>query len=324
MVDGTVWDAKSIGVLTIEDADGDYGVGMAKIDESAADAADRALNEALLAAGCPGEVPEMVWIFQAPGAEEEVISGLRRSVGDSCPIVGGSAADNTVEGNWMQIGPQGVQADSVVIGVLFTSGGIGFSFQSGYETSGPQGIATRCDGRTIHEIDGVPAAQIYNDWTGGQIADKLDGGGAILADTTMCPISVGAGETNGIPRYRLIHPEAITADGGLSTFATVEEGARIHAMRGDREQLIGRAGKVAREAAEALPRGIDSLAGGLMVYCAGCCMAVGEEMDRVALTVADSFSHAPYLGCFTFGEQGPLVDRNVHGNLMISAIAFGS
>jgi hypothetical protein len=31
----------------------------------------------------------------------------------------------------------------------------------------------------------------------------------------------------------------------------------------------------------------------------------------------------PFIGCFTFGEQGLVLDRNAHGNLMISAIAFG-
>ena len=95
-------------------------------------------------------------------------------------------------------------------------------------------------------------------------------------------------------------------------------------MRGDRDRLIERAGRVAREAATKLPGGAASLAGGLIVYCAGCMMAVGDQMPQVAATVAESFSDMPFLGCFTFGEQGTLARQNVHGNLMISAIAFGN
>jgi hypothetical protein len=52
-------------------------------------------------------------------------------------------------------------------------------------------------------------------------------------------------------------------------------------------------------------------------------LAVDEAMPNVAHEVTTSFSGKPFVGCFTFGEQGYLRDRNVHGNLMISAIAFG-
>jgi hypothetical protein len=47
---------------------------------------------------------------------------------------------------------------------------------------------------------------------------------------------------------------------------------------------------------------------------AKCMLAVGERMAEVASEIVDSF---------TFGEQGSLIDRNMHGNLMISAVAFG-
>jgi hypothetical protein len=77
------------------------------------------------------------------------------------------------------------------------------------------------------------------------------------------------------------------------------------------------------ESIGSLPGGPESLAGGLMVYCAGCMLAVDSRMPEVASKVAEAFSGTPFLGCFTFGEQGCVVERNVHGNLMISAIAFG-
>ena len=52
-------------------------------------------------------------------------------------------------------------------------------------------------------------------------------------------------------------------------------------------------------------------------------MAVGDEMAGVVGEVAESFGPVPFLGCFTFGEQGSVLQRNVHGNLMISAVVFG-
>ena len=65
------------------------------------------------------------------------------------------------------------------------------------------------------------------------------------------------------------------------------------------------------------------LAGSLLVYCAGCKIAVGDRMADVVAEIRAGTGDRPFIGCFTFGEQGSLFDRNVHANLMISAVAFG-
>ena len=329
--------AGSIGLLLIEDSDGDYGTASIRLEGNVADCAERALHAALDNAGCPGELPELIWIYQTPGQEESVIEGLRRVVGDRCPIIGGSSADNEVAGKWRQINQDGVMQDGLVVGVLFSSGGIGFMFQGGYEPSGESGIVTRvvydsvgtsgivtksC-GRQIVEIDGRPAAEVYNQWIGGSLSEKVKAGGNILIDTTMHPLGVDAGKIEGITHYLLVHPEKILDNGVLSTFADIEEGTRLYSMRGERARLVDRAGKDASAAASTLSGGLSNLAGGLVVYCAGCMLAVGDSMPKVSQAVTSSFGGMPFLGCFTFGEQGAILNRNAHGNLMISAIAFG-
>jgi hypothetical protein len=329
--------AGSIGMLLLEDAKGSYGTAAVKLQADVAGCAEHALHAALANAGCAGELPELIWIYQAPGREEAVIEGLRQVVGDRCPIIGGSSADNDIAGKWRQLGPDGSLTDGLVVGVFFSSGGIGFGFQGGYEPTGARGIVTRVGfdpaghsgpvtkaaGRLIISIDNEPAAEVYNRWVGGILSAKLAEGGSILMDTTMCPLAIDAGKIEDVTHYRLIHPERITPGGALSTFAMIEEGAQLHSMRGNKARLIARAGKVASAAAASLPGGIADLAGGLIVYCAGCMLAVGDQMPEVAKTIADSFNSMPFIGCFTFGEQGLMLDKNVHGNLMISAIAFG-
>jgi hypothetical protein len=228
-------------------------------------------------------------------------------------------------------------ANGLVVAVLFPSGGLGYAFQGGHEPAGhsgivtrigfdrggPSGIVTRGRGRLIAEIDGEPASHVYNRWIGNRLDAKLAAGGNVLLDTTTCPLAIDAGQIGKVPHYLLIHPAAITAEGGLTTFAAIEEGTRIYSMQGDTSRLIDRAGRVASEAIAMLPEGASTLAGGLMVYCAGCMLAVDDRMPDVASKVADSFGEQPFLGCFTFGEQGRILQSNLHGNLMISAVVFG-
>ena len=327
----------SIGLLTIEDPEGDYGVAASPLGPDAAATAEGLLHRALASAGCTGQLPELIWIYQVPGHEEAVVEGLRRVVGERCPIIGGSSADDDVSGRWRQLGPDGPMREGLVVAVLFPSGGIGYAFQGGYEPTGPSGIVTRVAfdptgdagvvtksrNRRILEIDGEPAAEVYNRWIGGHLTGRLDVQGSILGDTTMTPLAVDAGSADGVKHYLLIHPDGIVEGRGLSTFAAIDEGMLVHSMRGDRRLLVERAGRVARSAAARLDMDGRALAGGLIVYCGGCRLAVGERIVDVPQEIAGQFAGQPFIGCFTFGEQGQLLDRNVHGNLMISAITFG-
>jgi hypothetical protein len=336
MTDKGYVDHTGIGLLMIDNDQGDYGVASARIGDDPAQTAEDLLRQALASCGCTGELPELIWIYQAPGREESVIEGLRRVVGNNCPIVGGSSADNDVSGRWRQLGTQGCFDDGLVVGVLFPSTPIGYAFQGGYEPSGPNGIVTGIGytpagasgivtasrGREILTIDGMPAAEVYNQWSGDLIAPQLAQGGSILAETTMFPLAVDAGRVDGITQYLLVHPESVGANGVLRTFCDLQQGARVFAMKGERKRLVDRAGRVADQARESLHETRHTPAGALVVYCGGCKLAVGDDIKLVARAVAEGLGGAPFIGCFTFGEQGRLIDHNVHGNLMISAVVF--
>jgi hypothetical protein len=321
MTHGGVMDAASIGVLLIEDS-GDFGVAAAPLGTDPACTAERLLLQALEACGCSGELPELIWIYQRPGEEEAVIEGLRRVVGDRCPIVGGSSADDHVDGRWRQLGPDGPMSDGLIVGVLLPSSQIGYAFQSGYEPAGPSGVITAVTGREIVSIDGKPAAGVYNEWIGGRIDRQLLHGGSILSGTTLFPLATDSGCVDGVSHYLLMHPEMATPTGALRTFRHAERGARLYSMKGDRGRLVDRAGRVAGQAVRMLPASRADVAGALVVYCGGCRMAIGDDIHKVSAAVAGQLGDAPFIGCFTFGEQGRFLDRNVHGNLMISAVVF--
>lgn len=323
----------SIGVLTIEDADGAFGAAIRDKGTDPAAAAEQAVRDAIDDAGCTGELPDLIWIYQSPGGEEAVLEGMRRVVGDRCPIVGGSSADDDLSGAWTQLGPDGVHAAGLAVMAFFPGGDTSVVFRGGYEPSGQSGVVTAVanaqdmsakaeTGRIITQIDGRPAAAVYNDWIGGGISQHLDEGGFILADTTMRPLAVETGEHLGVSQYRLIHPEAVLPGQALTTFADVSLGDRLQCMRGERHFLVSRAGSVVQQAS-ADREDTGPPAGALVVYCGGCRMAIGAQEQGLAQAIAQAIPDAPFLACFTFGEQGPLSGRNTHGNLMISAVIFG-
>ena len=95
-------------------------------------------------------------------------------------------------------------------------------------------------------------------------------------------------------------------------------------MAGSPDQLTQRAGKVASLAVQAGGGRADAFAGALVVYCGGCMLAVRDRLEDVTAGLTEALPGVPYLGIFTFGEQGVVLDgRNRHGNLMISAVLFG-
>lgn len=315
----------SIGLLLLCDHDGEFGAaGRAKGDDPTGAARD-ALHAALAAADCEGQLPDMIWIYQSPGHEEAVMEGLKSIVGDGCPIFGGSAADNDVSGLWTLISPEGALTDGIVVVALFPSGRVGYAFQGGYEPSGHSGVAAMSEGdatsRMVETIDGTPAAEVYDGWIGHAIHEKLRTGGNILADTTMFPLGVELGEMNGIQQYLLVHPETVTPSGALTTFANIVPGTRLHCMVGEKSKLVERAGKVVNQALQQLEG--DEPTAALVVYCGGCRLAVGDAVADVQRSIGAALGDAPYLGTFTFGEQGTVLDQSSHGNLMISAIVFG-
>lgn len=316
-------DRQGLGVLGLYDEDGHYGVGHADLGNDARQAASKAVSMALEQSGCHGQVPAMVWMTAAPGTEESVILGIQDIVGAHVPITGGSSADNTVSGDWQQFANKLVLNNAVVITVMFPSSQIMFAFHSGYEPTNKTGIVTETSGRVVKTIDHKPAAEVYNEWSDQLILDYLPRGGNILSITSRHPLGQEVGDVNGTPYYRLAHPDAVTTDGGLSLFASVSEGDKLVFMSGTTDNLINRAERVANTSLAAHSTDTSQISGALVVYCAGCMLTVQDRMDDVVEGLKKALGDKPFLGLFTFGEQGCFVGgENRHGNLMVSILIF--
>ncbi len=315
---------RGLGVFAIRDPDGAYGVGAAEMNGDPRQAAQTAVFSALDHAGRPGEIPDLVWLIGAPGQEEQVLLGIADILGPSVPVAGGSSADNDVAGNWSQFSGDRIHGNAVTLSVLFPSGPVSYAFHSGYTPTETRGVVTRADSHKAIEIDGEPAARVYNRWTGGIIEHALPGGGNILSATTLYPLGREVGQVERMGYYRLSHPDSVTAAQELTLFSEIQQGDEVVLMTGDRNSLVSRAGRVAESAIRARELTPDGIAGALVIYCAGCMLAVQDDMPEVANNLNRSLGGRPFLGTFTFGEQGCFLEgENYHGNLMISVVIFG-
>ncbi len=312
--------------FAIDDAEGAYGTAMVPYENDPQEAARQATLKALSRADRMGERPEIIWVSGTPGVEEAVLAGIESVTGTDVPIIGGSAADNSVAGDWFVFDDTLHSQAGVVVSVLFPSAPVSFAYQNGYSPTAHSGVVTQVEGRRIKQIDGRPALDVYSGWTGGQVvADPaMTEPQTILSASTLWPLGREIAQVGDVPFYLLAHPAMAQMGGEMDLFATVDQGETLTLMSGTIEGLVDRAGRVAT-LARASGRAADRpIAGALMIYCGGCMLTVRDELPKVVKGVDAALDGAPFAGAFTFGEQGALVGAgNRHGNLMISCIVFG-
>lgn len=315
-------DGRALGLWGLRDPDGSFGVGISELHGDAGQAAVLAVELALAQAGRPGEAPDLVWVSAAPGYEEAVLRGIKRVLGSTVQVLGGTAADNGIAGHWSLLTRDSTAGNAVVVSVMFPSLASAASFQCGYSPTERHGRITAASGRVLQCIDGRPAAEVYNEWTGGLIGSALAGGN-ILSVTGLAPLGRVAGRVGETAYYMLSHPDAVLEGGALSLFTEVEAGQEVVLMTGSPHSLVTRAARVTEAALEFENVQRNRISGALVVFCAGCMLTVREQMPAVVDGLNTSLGGKPFLGAFTFGEQGCVIGReSVHGNLMVSSIVF--
>jgi len=293
---------------------------------------EKAVEEAigLATADFSEEKPELVFMTSAPGFEEKVLLEIKKILGPDVPVFGGSSADNEIKNKWRQFANGRIYSEGVSLAMVYIDNKvrddikISWASQSGYDLSEQGGLITRAEGRIIYEIDNRPAAEVYNNWTGGKFSQELISGGSILNKSNIYPLSKVLAN-NGKINYLTIHPASIDADkGSLEVFAEVRAGDKIVFRHGDWETLLNRTSLVVEKALNKKEIDQDSVCFALYDFCGGALGAIPKtERTKIPALISEKLIKAPYLGMFTFGEQFFLEGvGNTHQNLVSSVIIF--
>ncbi|MEM2874863.1 MAG: FIST N-terminal domain-containing protein [Candidatus Hadarchaeales archaeon] len=307
-------DNGSLVIMGIHSSRITLGVGHASFDELPPEnAGEVAVRRAMEDAGREGEMPAIILVTMAPGNEEAVLSGIAGVVGENVPVFGGSSADDDLSGKWKQFANDTVLSNGVALAAVFTDLCTCYHYATVYEVTEREGTITSAQGRTIYEIDGLPAAEVYNSWTGGLISEKLENGGSIIVEASYWPLAKVVRGPIGRTFRVSMHPVYVE-NGAITVYAEVENGMKVSLLHGSWELLLNQSGRTAKKASEMCTgRGIFAI----FTHCAGTMMAIPEdERPKIPLLVAQGIGETPFIGAFTFGEQGFVEDvGNVHGNL---------
>ena len=266
--------------------------------------------------------PNILLLHATPGFEERILEGVLTTWGTDTPVYGGSAADDTLSGRWRVFANgKTLNEGFLLVGVSSLRAPLG-NFLGGFLPTGHNGTVTKAEGRVVFEIDGKPAAAVYNAWTEGAISRELATGGNVLHKTSLSPLARSLGEARGMPRRLLSHPhQVLPTNQALAFFSEFSLGDKVTLMTSTREPLVSRVRRVVQRACGpngARPRGA------LLVYCGGSLGGLIDQANAIASEFAAELQGAPFVGIATFGEQGTFFNKaeSWHGNLMCSAVLF--
>jgi hypothetical protein len=148
----------------------------------------------------------------------------------------------------------------------------------------------------------------------------------ILSVSSLLPLARKRGQVGTTPYFLLSHPESITNKKEIFLFTDIHEGEEVVLMEGSIESLQSRASEVVNSILVRERIEEADIAGALVVFCAGCMLTVSaiSSMQPVVEGIKSSLGEkVPFLGVFTYGEQGCFFEENnFHGNLMISVTVF--
>lgn len=303
------------GIMAISDDELTVGVAGMPKEGTARETGHKVAEKALKAAG-KAEAPAYFYMSAPSGEEEYYLKGITEVIG-RVPFFGGTAADNTITGQWLLYTDEMVTADGVSVAFFYTDRPFANKFTGAYNETDKAGIITKIDGdRTLVEINGKPAIQQYREWTGASAEDVA--GGNLLSYAICKPLAV-KDRLGDLAAIR--HPMNGNDDGSMNIGNNLAVNTAVVLMEATVDELISAVGKTLEE----LKKKIDGPIAGLhLVHCGGRRAGIDARINEVYEQVKQHAGDIPFIMEFTFGEYGYEDDgNNTCGGLMLSFTAFG-
>lgn len=308
-------DVPFVGVMTLAGDDLAVGIAGAARAEDAPFCEGAKIAKAAMEAAGKCTAPDVMYMAASPAEEEFYLKGISSVVG-RVPLFGGSAADNSIAGEWSLYADDKIFADGC-IAAFFWGLDVTNVFTGAYRETDDFGVITKLGGiRNLAEIDGVPAAQKYLEWRPELSAEDVSGGN-LLVTTITSPLGI-KDRLGDLIAIR--HPMNGGEDGSFDVGANLTEKITVIRMEATQDELIQSVGKTLDELFEKAPQKPAALH---LVHCGGRRAGIDSRIGEVADIVKAKVGDIPFIVEFTFGEYGFVSDsNNTIGGLMLSFTAL--
>ncbi len=310
------------GMMTFDDKDLSVGVACHEAGGNAREIGRKVAKAAVVNAGA-NYSPDYFYMVASPKEEEDYLMGIQDVIG-RVPMFGGSAADDTVEGNWKIICNDKVFSDGVAVAFFYTDNEIVTSYTGCYRETDHVGIITEVENdRKLTKIDGVSALKKYAEWTGTTPA-KLKGQDLLVASITK-PLGVKDPIGNlTVVRHPMFGDDRGTKtekDDAINLGNKVVPKTAIMQLEATVDELIDSTKKTLKDVKCQLGR---DAAGYVLIHCGGRKLGIGDRIDEVYKNLVEEAQGVPFITVFTFGEYGyDEHSANSCGGLMLSFTGFG-
>jgi hypothetical protein len=239
-----------------------------------------------------------------------VVRGMQEVLGTGATIVGALMGDS-------QYARGDVLSDAVVALACGGSVTFGVGMQHGFAPISKPWRITRAEDHIVHELDGRPAASVYEDYFGAELLERARGSGGNPASggvsRQLSGYPLGMQERADGP-FLLRNITAFGQDGSLACTGDVTEGAVAHLMISSRAQALEAASLAAQEAVKSMTTVTavlvcDSVARKRLLG-----HEASETIGRIRQVVGAS---VPIIGCYTHGEQASLLQT---GAVLVLAV----
>lgn len=307
-----------VGIMVLSDPSMVVGVGFAdrKAYQSARDAGEAATKAARVMSKMPyNDEPDLMYMTASPTEEEFFLKGANRVVG-RVPLFGGSAADNTISGNWSLYLDNKVTGEGVAVALIYMKNGFVNEFTGAYRETKDMGIITKVEGtRQLVSIDGVPAVKKYAQWRGRKPSEFM--GAKLLSETITSPLGV-KDRLGDLIAIR--HPMNGNDDYSMNIGANLAEGTTVIRMEATVDELISSVGKTLKKLNASCKKPVVAYH---LVHCGGRRAGIDNRINEVYKEIKKNVNGVPFIMEFTFGEYGYVEDgNNTTGGLMLSFTAI--
>lgn len=304
------------GMMILDDPDLKVGVAALKTEGDPRKTGREVALAALENLGCD-YAPTYYCMFASPidkYEEEYYVKGIQDIIGD-VPLFGGSAADNTIVGDWEIFDNHTTFNDGVAVAFFYTDKLIETSFTGGYTESKNVGIVTRVEKEhRLMEIDGEPALKKYASWIGVNPDDLMGSNLFVASISNPLGVKDPLGDLIGIRQ-----PMSGNKDYSMTLGNIVSKNTAVIQMEATVDQLIHATGETLKDVSLRL----EKPAAYLLIHCGGRKVGIGNRIDEVYEELKEAAGDVPFITIFTFGEYGYKDHtRNTCGGLMLSFTGF--